>query len=123
MELREVKSYLETGGADVRKSLDASVVLETGKMIADAIRDGGKLILFGNGGSAADSQHIAAELVGRFEKEGRPLPAMALTTNTSSLTAIGNDYSYEEVFSRQVRAFARRAMWSWVSAPAATPGT
>lgn len=60
----------------------------------------------GNGGSAADSQHIAAEFVGRFEKERRPLPAMALNTNTSSVTAISNDYSYDSVFERQIRAFA-----------------
>jgi Phosphoheptose isomerase len=66
--------------------------------------------LFGNGGSAADAQHIAAEFVGRFLKERRSLPALALTTNTSALTAISNDYSYELVFARQVEAFGERGM-------------
>src|SRR4051794_32598553 len=65
---------------------------------------GHKVLLCGNGGSAADAQHIAAELVGRFVIERRPLPAIALTTDTSALTAIGNDYGYEHVFSRQVLA-------------------
>ena len=68
------------------------------------LESGGKLILFGNGGSAADAQHLAAELIGRYLRERRALPAIALTTNTSCLTAIGNDYSYEEVFSRQIEA-------------------
>jgi D-sedoheptulose 7-phosphate isomerase len=63
--------------------------------------------LFGNGGSAADAQHWAAELTGRYKRERRALPAIALTTDTSALTAIGNDYGYDEVFARQVRALAR----------------
>jgi len=70
-----------------------------------ALVSGRKLILFGNGGSAADAQHIAAELVGRYLRERRALPAVALTTNTSNITAIANDYSYDEVFSRQIEAF------------------
>ena len=72
-----------------------------------SLKRGGKLVLFGNGGSAADAQHIAAEFVGRYELERRPMPAIALTTNTSSLTAISNDYGYESVFERQVRALCR----------------
>jgi len=72
-----------------------------------ALRAGGKVLLFGNGGSAADSQHIAAELVGRFARERRALPALALTVNTSNLTAIANDYSFEDVFARQVEALGR----------------
>jgi D-sedoheptulose 7-phosphate isomerase len=71
------------------------------------LRSGGVLYFCGNGGSAADAQHIAAEFVGRFLLERRPLPAVALTTNTSILTAIGNDYDYSEVFSRQVRALVK----------------
>ncbi|MCM8813712.1 MAG: D-sedoheptulose 7-phosphate isomerase [Candidatus Omnitrophica bacterium] len=67
-------------------------------------RRGGKILIFGSGGSAADAQHIAAELVGRFAKERRALPAVALTANTSTLTALANDYAYETVFSRQVEA-------------------
>lgn len=70
--------------------------------MAGAMREGRKFLLCGNGGSAADSQHIAAEFIGRFKRERRSLPAIALTTDTSILTAIGNDYSYEQIFSRQV---------------------
>ncbi len=74
---------------------------------AKALGGSGKVLLFGNGGSAADSQHIAAELMGRFARERRALPAIALTVNTSNLTAISNDYSYEEVFARQIEALGR----------------
>ncbi|MBI5123868.1 MAG: D-sedoheptulose 7-phosphate isomerase [Candidatus Omnitrophica bacterium] len=74
------------------------------KVIIDSLKRGGKLLVFGNGGSAADSQHIAAELVGRFKLERKALPAVALTTNTSTLTAIANDYGYDASFSRQVEA-------------------
>lgn len=77
-----------------------------GRLICDALGSGKKILLCGNGGSAADAQHIAAELVGRYEQERRPFPAIALTTDTSALTALGNDYGYEEVFARQVRALA-----------------
>lgn len=76
-------------------------------MIAAALRDGHKLLLFGNGGSAADAQHIAAEFVNRFKIERAPLPALALTTDTSALTSIANDYGYAEVFAKQVRAVGR----------------
>lgn len=69
-----------------------------------ALKAGHKILLFGNGGSAADAQHIAAEFVGRFQMERTPLPALALTVNTSALTGIGNDYAYENVFSRQIEA-------------------
>lgn len=71
-----------------------------------ALRNQHKLVLFGNGGSAADAQHIAAELLGHFRLQRRAWPALALTTNTSALTAISNDYSYEDVFARQVQALA-----------------
>ncbi len=76
--------------------------------VVSALRSGGKVLLFGNGGSAADAQHLAAELVGRFAKERAALPALALSVNTSVLTAIGNDYSYDRVFERQVEALARK---------------
>jgi D-sedoheptulose 7-phosphate isomerase len=76
--------------------------------VAAALAAGHKVLLFGNGGSAADAQHIAAEFVGRLMCERRPLPAIALTTDTSALTAIANDYGYEEVFARQVRALGAR---------------
>jgi rfaE bifunctional protein nucleotidyltransferase chain/domain len=72
------------------------------RLLRDAYRGGGKLLVFGNGGSAADAQHLAAEFLGRFRLERRSLPAVALTTDTSALTAIGNDFSFDEVFARQV---------------------
>src|SRR6266487_1417269 len=72
-----------------------------------SLRSGGKVLLFGNGGSAADAQHLAAELVGRFELERAPLAAVALTTDTSALTAIANDYGFERVFERQIEALGR----------------
>jgi len=71
-----------------------------------ALKNGNKLLLAGNGGSASDAQHIAAELVGRYEQDRKGLPALALTTNTSELTAISNDYGYDHVFQRQVQALA-----------------
>jgi len=74
------------------------------KLIINTYQKGGKVVLCGNGGSAADAQHIAAELVGRFKLERKPFPAIALTTNTSSLTALANDYGYKTVFWRQVEA-------------------
>ncbi len=72
----------------------------------DSLNNGGKILIFGNGGSAADAQHIAAELVGRYKIERKGLPAIALTTDTSALTSIGNDYGYNHVFDRQVEALA-----------------
>ena len=77
-------------------------------LLVDAFRKGNKVLLFGNGGSAADAQHIACELAGKFYLDRDPLPAIALTTNTSSLTAIANDYSYEEVFVRQVKGLVKQ---------------
>ncbi|HOX22714.1 MAG TPA: SIS domain-containing protein [Elusimicrobiales bacterium] len=74
--------------------------------IAEAFKNGRKLILLGNGGSAADAQHIAAEFVGRYKRERAGLPALALNTNTSTITSVGNDYSFEDIFSRQIEAFA-----------------
>ena len=76
--------------------------------IARTLRDGGKLLIAGNGGSAADAQHVAAELLSRFGFDRTPLPAIALTTDTSVLTAIGNDYGFERVFERQVRGLGRK---------------
>jgi D-sedoheptulose 7-phosphate isomerase len=78
------------------------------EMITSAIKSGNKVLLAGNGGSAADAQHIAAELSGRFVKDRKALPGIALTTDTSALTSIANDYGYEHVFSRQVEALASK---------------
>jgi D-sedoheptulose 7-phosphate isomerase len=104
----------------VRRSFEASAALkrETERACGDAIdraaellieslRGGGRVLAFGNGGSASDAQHFAAELAGRFERERPALPATALTANTSDLTAIGNDYGFERVFARQVEAHGR----------------
>jgi len=81
-----------------------SDVTKAGEMLVSTIRSENKILLCGNGGSASDAQHMAAEFVGRFEKERKPLPAIALTTDSSILTALGNDYGYDMIFSRQVEA-------------------
>jgi len=87
--------------------MQASIIVAIAERIVETFRRGGKLLLCGNGGSAADAQHIAAEFVSRFRRERRGLPAIALTTDTSILTAISNDYGYERVFARQVEALGR----------------
>ena len=83
-------------------------VAQAGALLAASLKAGGKALACGNGGSAADAQHFAAELINRFERERAPLAGMALTTDTSTLTSIANDYAYQQVFSKQVRALARR---------------
>ena len=88
--------------AELQPAIEAA-----GRQIADCLQRGNKLLLCGNGGSAADAQHIAAELVGRFVAERRGLSAIALTTDTSILTSVANDYGYDHVFARQVEAHAR----------------
>ncbi|RRS04373.1 SIS domain-containing protein [Aquabacterium soli] len=85
----------------------AGVVDDAAQRLATALASGGKAMFCGNGGSAADSQHLAAELTGRFIKDRPPLAALALSTDTSALTCIGNDYSFDEVFARQVRGLGR----------------
>jgi D-sedoheptulose 7-phosphate isomerase len=83
-------------------------ILEISELVIESLKKGGKLIVFGNGGSASDSQHIAAELVGRFKKDRSGLPAIALTTNTSILTSLANDYGYDIVFARQIEALGQK---------------
>jgi D-sedoheptulose 7-phosphate isomerase len=85
-----------------------SAVAQAGEVLARSLMDGGKVMFCGNGGSAADSQHLAAELTGRFIKDRRPISAIALSTDTSVLTCVGNDYSFDEVFARQVQGLGRR---------------
>jgi D-sedoheptulose 7-phosphate isomerase len=85
----------------------AEPIAQATSLMFSALSNGNKILACGNGGSAADCQHFAAELVGRFERERLPLPALALTTDTSILTAVGNDYSYQEIFSKQVQAFGQ----------------
>src|SRR5881396_1787040 len=83
-------------------------VARAGALLAESLKNGGKALACGNGGSAADAQHFAAELVNRFEVERPPLAGVALTTDTSTLTSIANDYAYQQVFAKQVRAIGRR---------------
>ena len=83
-------------------------IMEIAELVKESLRKNGKLIVFGNGGSASDSQHIAAELVGRFKKDRNALAAIALTTNTSILTALANDYGYEVVFAKQIEALGQK---------------
>ncbi len=85
----------------------ADQVAVVARLMADTLREGGKILLFGNGGSAADAQHLAAEFVNRFRIERPPLAAIALTTDTSILTSIANDYDFLEVFAKQIRALGR----------------
>ena len=87
---------------------NAPRILDAGGRIAAALLSGGKLLVFGNGGSAADAQHFAAELVGRFQRERAPLSAIALTTDSSVITALSNDYGLEHVFRRQIEAHGRK---------------
>ena len=100
MESAELKRKVaETMAGDIQKAID---------LISDAIKSGKKVLLMGNGGSAADTQHIAGELVGRFKKERKAIPAISLSTDTSILTAIGNDYGFEKVFERQIEALGNK---------------
>ena len=95
--LEAIQALLQTRIVEIERS---------GEMICSALYQGHKVLLCGNGGSAADAQHIAAELVGRYELQRRAWPSIALTTDTSALTALSNDFGYEEVFARQIEALA-----------------
>jgi D-sedoheptulose 7-phosphate isomerase len=99
---------LESMAVKERLSLQATEIARAADILVQAYKSGGRLFLFGNGGSAADAQHIAAELVGRYYLDRPSLPAEALTVNSSSVTAIGNDFRYELVFSRQLEGLSRR---------------
>jgi D-sedoheptulose 7-phosphate isomerase len=92
---------------------NAETIAAAAEMITHVLKNGGTVYICGNGGSAADAQHIAAELVGRFTRERRALPAVALSTDTSILTSIANDYAYEKVFARQVEALVREGDVLW----------
>ena len=101
---RQMKAHIEVVRS-VEEQL-AEAITASVAMLVDALRNGKKILLMGNGGSAADAQHFAAEMVGRFLMERKALPAIALTTDTSILTAVGNDYGFDEIFKRQVEALA-----------------
>ena len=114
MESASLEALVASHFADSAKlKLDAVKLLSSPiargiELMAAALRSGGKILACGNGGSAADAQHFAAELVNRFERERPPLAGLALTTDSSTLTSIGNDYSYEQVFEKQLRALGRK---------------
>lgn len=90
------------------KKLDANTIAKIAEAIVSCYKKGGKLLICGNGGSAADSQHFAAELIGRFIKQRNALAAIALNTNSSNLTAIGNDFGFDKIFERQVEALGKK---------------
>ena len=102
---KEMVAELEKSGTEAAASIAEKIV--------ESIKAGGRVYICGNGGSAADAQHIASELVNRFEKERRALPATALTTDTSLMTSIANDYSYEKIFTRQVEALVKKGDILW----------
>lgn len=104
-----VRAVLDAAARAHARMCDADLrpVADAAGLIVDALRRGGRVLVFGNGGSAAEAQHFAAELAGRFEAERRAYSAVALTTDTSALTAIANDYGFERVFARQVEALGR----------------
>jgi len=101
------QASIDTKQALINDTKRLEELLEVAGVASSTIKAGHKIMLCGNGGSAADSQHIAAELIGRFEKERSSMAAIALTTDTSALTAIGNDYGYDQVFSRQVEGLGQ----------------
>ena len=104
---REISRIFAASIAAKRRFLEDHVdaLIDAIETVAQAFANGHKLLLFGNGGSAADAQHFVTEFVGRFQRERRAVPALALTTDTSLLTAVGNDYGFERVFARQIEAF------------------
>lgn len=107
-----IGNHLEQSLAGLERAVNDPALRQAADKIADAmvaaLRADSKILVIGNGGSAGDAQHIAAELVGRYKKERAAFPAIALTTDTSALTAIGNDYSFDRVFVRQLEALGRR---------------
>lgn len=103
-----IETYLKRGARLRETTISLTSDIEkAARQISSTFRNGGRLYAFGNGGSAADAQHIVAELTGRFRVDRDPLPAEALTTNSSAITAIGNDYAFDQIFARQVKALAR----------------
>ena len=106
---------LEAGIETKRRCIEKNVdnIIEAAGMLASCFASGHKVFIFGNGGSAADAQHLAAEFVNRFQIERPPLPAIALTTDTSILTSIGNDYHFDEIFSKQIQALGKKGDIAW----------
>ena len=105
-----VQSYCEASIKNLNdlKSLSSNSIVRASEVISKSFKNAGKLLICGNGGSASDAQHLAAELVGRFRKDRIALPAIALNTDTSILTSISNDYSFEDIFTRQIEAIGNK---------------
>ncbi len=103
-----IQASIDTKAAILANGEMIALIEQAAAQIADAFRNGNKVLLCGNGGSAADAQHLAAEFTGRFYKDREPLPAEALHTNTSFLTAVANDYSYDEIYERAIKAHGKK---------------
>ena len=110
-----ILGILEDGIAVKRSCVESHLddIIKGADMLADCVAAGGKVLLFGNGGSAADAQHLAAEFVNRFQIERPPLAAIALTTDTSILTSIANDYRFDDIFSKQIKALGKKGDIAW----------
>jgi D-sedoheptulose 7-phosphate isomerase len=109
MKEQAIKAFEES--ADIKRHFvqeHADRIVQVAQIIAGAFREGHKVLLFGNGGSSTDASHIAAEFVGRYHRERRPLPALALATDMAAITCIANDYDYAEIFARQVKAHGQK---------------
>lgn len=104
--MSDIDNYIKSAGS-VLTSIDSSVVEEAASLCIECVRNGGTVFFCGNGGSAVDSQHLAAELVGRFRMERKAIPGVALTANSAIITAIANDYDFTKIFSRQIEALGK----------------
>ena len=116
MDLRERVLEVAREAIEVKRRFfegELEGVLEAARLLVGTLRGGGKVLIFGNGGSAAQAQHIAAELVNRFRKDRKGLPALALTTDTSVLTSVANDYDFSLVFARQIEALGEAGDLAW----------
>ena len=110
-----ILDILESSIATKRDCIESNIdlIIQAAEMLATCLSQGSKVLIFGNGGSAADAQHLAAEFVNRFQIERPPLAAVALTTDTSLLTSIGNDYHFDKIFSKQIEALGRPGDIAW----------
>ena len=117
--LAEIREHQDTVATLTAPEL-LNVITKAAALVTQIIAEGKKVLVFGNGGWASDAQHIAAECTGRYDKERGGLPPIALTTDTSALTAISNDYGFARVFARQLEALAQPVTWSSVFRPAET---